>query len=684
MKQNVLLAGVPAGIGEWLQLQLDVAVRTVASRASAGAVLRSSWPSLLVIGEGEGAGEELVRDVRSDPATARLPIVYCLGREPESGLAARLVRAYGVNRLIVDPPRRPALAEAVAALIPLEVQPRTGGTPNVGKLSEGMEALWQRFQAPTLQRVDTLEEAGRAIACASLDEESRRNAEREAHKLAGSVGTFGFSAGSDLARTIEQILAGCGPIPPEEVKLYLECVAMLRVELEGPGGEGSASSDHRTTGNILVVDATPEFGAGILSAATGAGVSVTLVSSDSAPRRLMGARPELVIIDAAPRDRWATRIELLRLLAASEPPIPALIIGKEDAGMRWAAVLDRRSTAFLRAPITADEVLTEGLKLLGDLKPDRGRILVVDDDPQVLEVIRTILGREGYDIEDVGDPLQFMQEMENPPPDLLILDLDMPSLSGIELCWLVRGNPTWQGVPIVLLTAHRAAEVVQRVFAAGADDFVLKPLVGPELLTRVANRLERARLYRTMAETDALTGVANRRKSTERFHQLHRLAQRNNQPLTFALLDLDRFKQVNDRYGHAIGDRVLREFSSFLLRIFREEDIIGRWGGEEFIVGLYGTNRVQAAERLSEAIEDFRRIAIDDGAGGSLHVTFSGGIAEYPTDGLDLQSLYLAADKALYRAKETGRARVLAVGAEDRAAAIRLAEVLAPVGGHAA
>jgi diguanylate cyclase (GGDEF)-like protein len=161
-----------------------------------------------------------------------------------------------------------------------------------------------------------------------------------------------------------------------------------------------------------------------------------------------------------------------------------------------------------------------------------------------------------------------------------------------------------------------------------------------------------------MAETAFLPGVWGRRKSTELFAQLTRLAERNNQPLCFAIVDLDRFKEVNDRFGHATGDTVLREFATFLMKSFRDTDVVGRWGGEEFILGLYGANQEQAIVRLNQIIADFRQVPIDDSAGGELHVTFSGGVAEFPMDGDDLQALYQAADRGLYNAKAAGRARV--------------------------
>ena len=213
---------------------------------------------------------------------------------------------------------------------------------------------------------------------------------------------------------------------------------------------------------------------------------------------------------------------------------------------------------------------------------------------------------------------------------------------------------------MLFLTAHRDRDTVRRVFEAGADDFVAKPVIGPELLARLDNRLERTRLHRTMAETDPLTGLANRRKSTQGLQLLLGLAERRNEPVCVAVLDLDRFKGINDRYGHAVGDAVLRRLGQTLKRGLRNEDVVGRWGGEEFVIGLYGANSHQSAERMRALMSDFCTEKFSTPAGELTGLTFSAGVAQWPNHGADLNELYRAADRAMYRAKQSGRARVLA------------------------
>jgi diguanylate cyclase (GGDEF)-like protein len=246
-----------------------------------------------------------------------------------------------------------------------------------------------------------------------------------------------------------------------------------------------------------------------------------------------------------------------------------------------------------------------------------------------------------------------------------VLDVDMPEVNGIELCQVVRQDPDWSGLPIVFLTARNDTQTRQEVFASGADDYVSKPIVEAELVTRILNRLERSRLMRYLAETDSLTGVANRRRSTQDLTKFLALAERQQKPFSFAILDVDHFKQVNDRYGHEMGDRLLHALGHLLKTSFRSEDTVGRWGGEEFVVGMYGATHFEAVTRLSALLATFREQPLLSADNEVVHVTFSAGVSSYPETEADLIGLYRAADTALRKAKTTGRNQVLSVHDPD-------------------
>lgn len=162
-----------------------------------------------------------------------------------------------------------------------------------------------------------------------------------------------------------------------------------------------------------------------------------------------------------------------------------------------------------------------------------------------------------------------------------------------------------------------------------------------------------------LAETDVLSGIANRRKSSQELTRLLHLAKRQGQPLCFVILDLDHFKQVNDQHGHDAGDKVLRRFGALLQQTFRSADVVARWGGEEFVVGLYGATRHQSWVRVIQLLHTMHQQEFTGASGEKFRVTFSGGIAEYPENGTSLQALYQSADAALYRGKAEGRNRVV-------------------------
>jgi diguanylate cyclase (GGDEF)-like protein len=222
----------------------------------------------------------------------------------------------------------------------------------------------------------------------------------------------------------------------------------------------------------------------------------------------------------------------------------------------------------------------------------------------------------------------------------------------------------------VLLTAFGDRSHALEGMQAGADDYLSKTLdvddlnlrlVAAERVSGLHKRLaEQDARLRALAEVDQLTQLANRHKSTEMLTHLLGLARRQHVPFSLVVVDVDHFKQVNDRFGHATGDEVLRHLSRTLRGSFRDEDVVARWGGEEFVVGMYGIATGDGVTRLYRVLETVRRESFTAPDGSEFEVTFSAGVAEFPRNGSDLQSLYRSADAALYGAKDAGRARVFA------------------------
>jgi diguanylate cyclase (GGDEF)-like protein len=529
-----------------------------------------------------------------------------------------------------------------------------------GSPKDALRAVWRKHRAGVLERVALIERAVQALVVAELDEKLRVEAQRAAHSLIGSTGTLGFLHACEAARELERELADPSPARTPAMS---RLVAAIYRDLEGEALESRGAQHSEPTGeevSVLVVDDDRELCERIAAEAVSREMRCAAAASPQEARTLCAKHPPtIVLLDLTfPPDGMTEAYALLSQLSAATPPIPVLVLTGTAAFTDRVEAARRGSRAFLPKSLQPAEILNAVEQFLARDRLAATRVLVVDDDPAVLDAMRALLQPHDLKVSILADPLHFWETLERVAPELLILDVDMPSINGPELCRTVRNDPRWSGLAVIFATARTDAATVEEVFGAGADDYIAKPIVGPELVNRVANRLERIRLYRAQAETDYLTGLANRSKSDEGLAQLAALAERFTEPLSVAMLDLDRFKLVNDRHGHAVGDSVLRRLGEHLRHDFRGNDVVGRWGGEEFIVGMYGMTRKNGVKRLTETLERFGEEEFT-GNQEVLRASFSAGVAEYPRDGCDLKTVLRAADEALYRAKTAGRARVM-------------------------
>jgi two-component system, cell cycle response regulator len=308
----------------------------------------------------------------------------------------------------------------------------------------------------------------------------------------------------------------------------------------------------------------------------------------------------------------------------------------------------------------------------------KGRILVVDDSRAQAERVGNVLAREGYDVSFAPDGAAALRRVLAAPPDVLLLDLVLPDQSGIEVLRKVKRLP---GVffPVIIFSAQDDLKARVNGLKNGAEDYVSKEADEAELLARVGammrikdlqdrlrgvnDRLER------LSVTDGLTELFNHRHFQTRLREEFGRAQRYGDPLSLLMIDLDRFKAVNDRWLHTFGDKVLREVAVLIRNSVRDHDVSARYGGEEFAVILPKThlaNALHVARRIACAIAGHRFVV--DGVRDTatdlpqeIGVTCSCGVASFP--GIDVTTpelLVKRADEALFRAKDAGRNRVWA------------------------
>lgn len=304
------------------------------------------------------------------------------------------------------------------------------------------------------------------------------------------------------------------------------------------------------------------------------------------------------------------------------------------------------------------------------------RILVVDDHEDNIDLLRARLEARGYTVTGAFDGQDALEAVDREVPDLILLDWMMPRLDGMEVVRRLKANKDLPFIPIIMQTALDSTENKVEGLDAGADDYITKPINFAELEARVKSLLRIKKLQEALESreadlekaneklteismTDGLTGVDNRRALERRLKDQFEHSLRLNEPVAVVMCDIDKFKSVNDTYGHQAGDEVLKQFAQILMGEAREIDRVGRYGGEEFLLLLPGTvldAAVTFAERVREKIEQ-HTFSYD---GGTLSRTMSCGVAACPHPRIESRDgLIKAADEALYVAKETGRNRVV-------------------------
>ena len=311
----------------------------------------------------------------------------------------------------------------------------------------------------------------------------------------------------------------------------------------------------------------------------------------------------------------------------------------------------------------------------GVREPGAARILVVDDVPDNVDILDARLSSRGYVVQTAADGPSALEAVRAEPPQLLLLDVMMPGMDGYEVARRIKEDEALPFIPIILVTALNQSEDVVEGLESGADDYISKPYNFRELEARVRAMLRIKRLQdeldeknrelelanqrlRKLSITDGLTELFNHRHVHELLQEEYERSRRTGEPLGVAMLDLDRFKHVNDTYGHPTGDVILYETARIIRDTAREIDMVGRYGGEEFIAILPNTDEDAAArfaERVRERVEQH---VFRDGAT-EVRMTTSCGVSSYPAAGASPEDVLKAADQALYQAKRGGRNRVV-------------------------
>lgn len=541
-----------------------------------------------------------------------------------------------------------------------------------------LNGIWQKYQSRYKERVILLQKTIKAMQENKFNMELKDQAIANTHTLIGSLGSFGFTESSQICSQIKTILQSQDNITHETSQQVDRLLSKLLDQINSPPPKISPIpiSDSMTLGNdetdlphssryeLLIVDDDFPLAQALVSEAITWGIEAKVAGSISQARDAIARKlPDAMLLDLSFPEANNGGLELLQELANQNIKIPVIALTARESFADRVKVARLGGKGFLTKPVSPTQAMETVSSILEQSNLPDAKVLVVDNQQENLNRISQILQPWGFEIISLQDAKQFWDVLEQSNPDIIIAQLETESVSGIEICQVVRNDPRWCHLPIIVMSSHTDIETIQQICSVGVDDHLSFPIVEEELLARIFNRLDKERYRRQLADTDPLTGVSNRRASLKRLTRLLRISQRQQKQWCFVLIDLDNFKQINDNFLHESGDLVLRRMGQSLKQEFRSEDVIARWGGEEFVLGLYDMNKEAAISRLQSFLASFRQQEFQsrtkESSPATFHVTFSAGVAEYPVDGESLETLYQSADIALYKAKTAGKNQVV-------------------------
>lgn len=302
------------------------------------------------------------------------------------------------------------------------------------------------------------------------------------------------------------------------------------------------------------------------------------------------------------------------------------------------------------------------------------RILVVDDEDNFRSTLKDFLAAHNHQILEAGNGVQALEVIEREEVDLVISDMRLPKMDGITFTHKVKERR--QDIPVIVMTAYASIESAVEAMKAGASDFITKPFKFAHILFIIERAMETKQLremavkseyYKQLSNLDGMTSLYNYRFFKEMLrHEVDRHT-RYNRSLSLLMIDIDDFKQVNDTYGHLVGDQVLKQIAELLKKSIRSHDLVARYGGEEFAVILPETmeeEAIKVGKRIVSTIADYKFNLIEGKSSENLSVTV--GLASFPKDALDAEQLVENSDQALYKGKNSGKNQVRIFSKRDK------------------
>ncbi|MEO7083187.1 MAG: response regulator [Gemmatimonadaceae bacterium] len=524
-------------------------------------------------------------------------------------------------------------------------------------LNDRMAAIRERSLPAFLLRADAIASAASAVADGVLDDEVRRSAEREAHKLAGAGGSFGFQNVTELAREAEHLFEGDGPISSEVVLRLTEIAAQIRTALEeGPQGEDAPGSSPQAVARavekyVLLFSADAELAARLGAELSPLGVSISLHDSVDAAKEL---RQDNAVIGAiVDLGSDSTRLAVVRSVNVAFPQVATVVCGESDD---WAVRLEAAgvgAAGYLSHPVSCGDVVD----LLGGpaMQEPCGipTLIALGLSAAKCEALQATVTESVVRVVAVDDAEALWGARASGAPAVILVVGDGARVEA--MCRVVRGDFKFATSRLLVLSSVIQPGAITSLLGAGADDVLPESISDADLAARVTVWLRRDRGARQ--EIDALTGVATQRRSISILERGAWIAAKSETALSIVLVEIDLHDDIVTKSGRLMADAVLAHCGRDLELEFHDAAVIGRWQDRGFVVVLSNTDASAATRRVTGFLQRSaaNRLGVSTA---SARAMFSAGVASFPDDGRDWRTLTDAAVVALRDARRNGGGRV--------------------------
>lgn len=537
-----------------------------------------------------------------------------------------------------------------------------------------LDSMQQQFRESLPARLNEINSTWQQLQQSQEQLEHLSVLHRQVHTLTGTAGTFACQKLSQASRALEIMLKSLLNNSSELDRENIKQISSMIKSLETISENASSSSLIQITVNtndidedrnrILILDDDQNLNRYLSLQFEHFGYQVCSVTNLSElEERVAEFQPCLIIADVMFPEGQLAGIEALyqmQFTRVSGQPVQVVFTSsRQDIEARLQAVR-ANGQAYFSKPVNISAMLDKVHELTDSHKVDPYQIMVIDDDVALVELLTYVLEQSGMEVCGVTDPQNTLEAIQRHKPDLILMDVHMPWCSGIELAQVIRQHANLAVIPIIFLSSDTDEDIQHQAVLKGGDDFLNKPIDVNKLPDFIRSRSQRARAMNAMMIRDGLTGLYNHTYIKENVESEMNRAERKGGEFSVVMLDVDLFKQVNDTYGHSVGDQVLRSLSHFLLQRLRKIDKIGRYGGEEFMLVLSDTPLAEAQTLMNKMLQSFIEV-VHSSSKGVFNVSFSAGVSSNALAS-DTQELIEQADQALYRAKKAGRSQVILAG----------------------